>query len=84
MVAERLPAMNGTNSFIVQYLGQYAQDVESFISGPIAFLKTKQKQAPNTVVVNALVFLTISAALSAFLEVHPDDSAKPQNLWQHA
>ena len=75
--------MNGTTSTVFSRLKDYAYDVESFVSNPLAFIKKKQEEDGNDVVLNALIFLTISATLSAFLEVHPD-SAKPQNLWQHA
>ena len=74
--------MNGTASIFGTRLDHYARDVESFVSSPLSFLKNKQ-QADTSIVTNALIFLTISAALSAFLEVLPG-SAKPQNLWQHA
>ena len=74
--------MAPTQSAIVSRLTQYAHDVESFMSNPSTFLKKKQAD-DNDIGLNALVFLTISAALSAFLEVHPD-SPKPQDWWQLA
>ena len=74
--------MNGTPSMIVSRMLQYTSDIESFVSGPLTFLKKKQEDEPD-IVLNALVFLTISAVLAALLEVHPD-SPKPQSLWQLA
>ena len=74
--------MNGTPSTIVNRMLQYTSDIESFVSGPLKFLKKKQEDEPD-IVLNALLFLTISAVLAALLEVHPD-SPKPQNLWQLA
>lgn len=74
--------MSEPSSAIVRRLQQYAQDVESFVSNPSAFLVAK-RQDGSTIVLDALIFLTVSATLSAVLEVLPD-SAKPQNPWPYA